>query len=190
MLLRGNCRMGTDFCIESKTVRLRPLAQRDIEALRVWRNDPALAKFLSPLPHLTPTGQQAWFDRYQQDPGDEQILAIEALGPAGAEFIGSITLSDLSAPAVTCGKFLIGNSAWRGRGLGSESLRLCLRLVFERLGAQACCAYAHPLNPPSLVAWVNAGFRITGTRPCKAAGADGFEYCFALPRERYFRLQG
>lgn len=174
----------TDYRIASDRLRLRPLAHADIETLRRWRNDPAQGRFLTPLPYITPEQQEQWYARYEAD-GSWLLLVAEDITAAGPVPIGTVALYDFAAGSAECGRFMIGNAAYRGKGYAGKMLRLCLRLAFGAMGLQAVTCYAHPLNPPSLASWVNEGFTICGTRPFH----DGsFEYELRLPAERWRAL--
>ena len=173
-----------DFPVASDRLRLRPLEHADIETLRRWRNDPALGRFLTPLPEITPAMQEAWYARYTAD--DSQLLLV-AEDTTGAEpvRIGTIALYDLAGDSAVCGRYMVGNADYRGKGFGGEMLRLCLRLAFGPMGLRALTCYAHPLNAPSLASWVNEGFCICGTRPFH----DGsFEYELRLTAARWRAL--
>lgn len=173
-----------DYRIASGRLRLRPLEHTDIETLRRWRNDPALGRFLTPMPQITPDMQEQWYARYKAD-GTQLLLVAEDITSAVPVVIGTIALYDRTAASAVCGRFMMGNADYRGKGYGGEMLRLCLRLAFGAMGLQALTCYAHPLNPPSLASWVNEGFTICGTRPFH----DGsFEYELRLTAERWRAL--
>ena len=173
-----------DFSIESDRLRLRPLAYADIETLRRWRNDPALGRFLTPMPQITPEMQEAWYERYRAD--DTQLLFVaEDITGAAPVAVGTVALYDFAEGGAVCGRYMVGNADYRGKGWGGGMLRLCLRLAFGPMGLQALTCYAHPLNPPSLASWVNEGFVICGTRPFH----DGsFEYELRLTAARWRAL--
>lgn len=175
-----------EYSIATPQLRLRPLEHADIETLRQWRNDPALGRFLTPMPEITPEMQEQWHARYAAD--DTQLLLVaEDITGAAPVAIGTIALydMDMTAGGAVCGRFMIGNAAYRGKGCGGEMLRLCLRLAFEQMGLQTLACFAHPLNPPSLASWVNEGFVICGTRPFH----DGsFEYALRLTAARWRAL--
>ena len=45
--------MNHKYSASLDNVRLRPLKKEDIEKLRIWRNDPDISRFLSPIPYIT-----------------------------------------------------------------------------------------------------------------------------------------
>ena len=73
-----------------ENVRLRPLRKEDIEKLRIWRNDPDISRFLSPIPYITENMQEKWFEKYLLDP-DELIFAIEETDCLN-RMVGSLSL--------------------------------------------------------------------------------------------------
>lgn len=173
-----------DKCIVSHWLRLRPLAHADIETLRRWRNDPALGRFLTPIPEITPEQQEQWYARYKAD-GSWLLLVAEDIAAPEPVPIGTVALYDFAGGSAECGRFMIGSAAYRGKGYAGKILRMCLRLAFGTMHLQAVTCHAHPLNPPSLASWVNEGFKICGTRPFH----DGsFEYALRLTAERWRAL--
>ena len=176
--------MRHSIVISNQNLSLRPLEQRDVEALREWRNDREISRFLSPIPYITPDMQKAWFARYLDDP-TEMTFAIDYINNEGiSELIGSISMSGVEQGRGECGKFMIGNSAYKGKGFGRKSLALCLKASFTILDLDVCFAHANPLNYPSFVSFVNEGFQIIGSRPFQ----DGIEYKMKLTKQRYQRL--
>ena len=167
--------------IKSEELQLRPLTEGDIESLRCWRNDPAMTKYLTKLPYITPQMQAAWFQRYQEDES-EITLAIDCIAGGMSEFIGTVSLSAVGENRVECGRLMIGHTGYKGRGFGRKSIALCLSIAFDQMGVEACEAHANPENAPSFVSFVNEGFQIRGSRPF---GNDGFEYGLELTQERY-----
>lgn len=169
------------FEIKSEELRLRPLAEDDIENLRCWRNDPAMTKYLTKLPYITPEMQKAWYQRYLED-ASEITLAIDCVGDGRSEFIGTVSLSVIEKNRVECGRLMIGSTQYKGRGFGRKSIALCLSIAFDQMGVEVCEAHANPENAPSFVSFVNEGFQIRSSRPF---GDDGFEYGLELTQERY-----
>lgn len=169
------------FEIKSEELWLRPLAEDDIESLRCWRNDPAMTKYLTKLPYITPDMQKAWYQRYLEDTS-EITLAIDYVGDGRIEFIGTVSLSVIEKDRAECGRLMIGSAGYKGRGFGRKSIALCLSIAFDQMGVEVCEAHANPDNAPSFVSFVNEGFQITSSRPF---GDDGFEYGLELTQERY-----
>lgn len=174
------------YRIESDELRLRPLEERDIESLREWRNNAEFTQYLTKLPTITLEMQRNWFRRYLADE-TEITLAIEYIGEGNTDLIGSVAFSDIQNGRAECGKFMIGNTAYKGRGFGSKSLALCLKMAFQQMGLEVCEAHAHPLNAASFVAFINEGFQIKGSRPF---AGGGFEYAMELSKARYSSLNG
>ena len=58
--------MDHKYSASLDNVRLRPLKKEDIEKLRMWRNDPDISRFLSPIPYITENMQEKWFEKYLQ----------------------------------------------------------------------------------------------------------------------------
>lgn len=115
--------------IGSKVI-LRPLERRDLERSRAWVNDPEnAARLLRVLP-VSEMEQEQWFENictlY-----DRYVWAVEIEGQhIGNVGIYHIDLVHRRAEAWT----LIGEPAWRGKGLGQEAMALLLDYSFGGLG--------------------------------------------------------
>ena len=59
-----------------ENIMLRPLERKDIENLRVWRNDATQTRFLRKIDHITPEMQEKWYESYLKD-NDTIAFAIE-----------------------------------------------------------------------------------------------------------------
>ena len=165
-------------------ITLRPVEERDIESLRVWRNDAANARYIRKLPHITSEMQKAWFEKYLKDE-DHIMFAAERAG----ELIGSASLYDIEADDAEFGKILIGNPAARGKGCALAVTSLCLRAGFENLGLPRLHASVHTRNLPALKTYVRVGFLIDGTAQF-LPGSDEEAYLLKIDRERFVRLNG
>ena len=73
-------------------VRLRPLEESDIEALRIWRNDAKSNRFLRDVGYITQEMQRQWFEQYKNNE-NELIFAIDDMDLNC--MVGSISLYDI-----------------------------------------------------------------------------------------------
>jgi len=149
-------------------ITFRPLAPDDLPMLHRWLNNPAVTRWWYPAPGFdevvakylpriagtapvypfvasagdTPFGYLQWY-RLAENPGH----------PAAA-WAGS------GAAAVD---LLIGEDAYRGRGLGATMLRAFVRtVVFADPGITTCFIDPHPENVAAIRSYRRAGFRELG----------------------------
>ena len=47
-----------------KQTIIRPLLKKDIELMRIWRNNSILSRYLKPIGKITPEMQLKWFKNY------------------------------------------------------------------------------------------------------------------------------
>lgn len=110
--------------------RLRPVEARDIEQLRLWRNDPALNLAFRTVIPLSEHAQIGWFERISQPTPPDIMFAIEAdarlVGCAGLCYVDwihrnaevSLYLGDDKAPPET----------------GRDACTFLREFAFQRLG--------------------------------------------------------
>ena len=162
--------MKHTYCASYKNIRLRPLEEKDIEALRVWRNDRSQTQFLRRLPEITPAMQQTWYRNYLEDP-DEMIFAIEETEQL-SRMVGSVALYDFHGSVAEEGKIQIGDPEAHGRGIGRDSIALALVIGFQKLGLQKIKSSVHRENIASYKSHRAVGFQVTGHHPAPVGGIE------------------
>jgi RimJ/RimL family protein N-acetyltransferase len=154
-----------DFIVTGERVALGPL-RRDLAATYArWVNHQDVREGLQQLGILTPETEEKWVD--------EAIANGAARPPVTVNF----TVYDRSddAPVGTVGLFRINyvhsNAELgvaigdrRGRGLGSEAVRLTAQWAFRTLGLRNVMLGALAWNEGALRAYEKAGFRRIGVR--------------------------
>ena len=171
--------MNHNITVTNGNVRLRPLSKNDIELLRVWRNDNDNSKFLSPVPHITPERQQAWFGDYLAD-SDTYSWAIDEILELD-RCVGSVSLyhftKDLSAfgnheydlsikneeakaKGLACefGRLMIGDTEARGKKIGLSATKLCVDIAFKILDVEILYLSVDKENIPAYKIYREAGF--------------------------------
>jgi RimJ/RimL family protein N-acetyltransferase len=110
-------------------VILRPLERRDLERSRAWVNDPEIAALLLRVLPVSELEQEKWFENICTHP-DRYVWAVEIEGQhIGNVGLYAIDLVHRRAEAWT----LLGEAAWRGKGLGQEAMALLLDYGFGGL---------------------------------------------------------
>ena len=165
-------------CAEGSGFLLRPLVETDIEALRVWRNNPANTACLRRLPFITEEMQRRWFSETLENP-DELAFAIEETG-RGLGLIGSVSLYHFADGEAEFGRLLIGMPEAHGTGAGKTAVSLLLFIGFGILELTRIYAHVHPDNAAARKSYARAGLTETGT--------DGAELIVEIRRSEYEAL--
>ncbi len=150
-----------NYAIEGEGIRLRPLAEDDIEQLRIWRNDVEATKYLRPIPNISKEQQQIWFNNYKAD-NDTIIFAI--IDDSLNEFVGSVALYDFDKEHSKCeaGKIQIGDKESHGKGLASKAMALVSLLAFNLLNVKTVIATVHEKNIAAYRSYIRIGFQEKG----------------------------
>ena len=152
-------------------VRLRPLEESDIEALRIWRNDAKSNRFLRDVGYITQEMQRQWFEQYKNNE-NELIFAIDDMDLNC--MVGSISLYDICRERhlASIGRIQIGDCRAHGKGLGRKSLVMALKCGFHFLGLEKVAGSVHPENVQAYTNDMKVGFRIVGQCASVAGGME------------------
>ncbi len=145
--------------ILGQLVVLAPLNVGDAPAWARWLNDPDTTRYLygrRGQPDEQPTVDQMveWGRRMLADPW-RMAVGLEPSG--GGDVIGNARLTP-HGPRRARFSIVIGEAAYRGRGLGTEATRLVAELGFERLNLREIVLDVDPRNEPARRAYLTAGF--------------------------------
>ena len=143
-----------------ENVRLRPLRKEDIEKVRIWRNDPDISRFLSPIPYITESMQEKWFEKYLLDP-DEIIFAIEETDCLN-RMVGSLSLYNFKDNEAEIGKIVVGDESAHGMGIGKKAFLAAMALAFERLKISIIKCSVHRENYSARHIYFSIGFQAVG----------------------------
>ena len=174
--------MRHSFAIKCGDNELRPLTECHLEALRKWRNDHQLNKYIRPIGYITREMQTQWYEHYcERD--DEIMLCVFRAG----ELKGAVSLYDICARDAEFGRLMIGGDG-RGHGLGSFATWGCAKIAFSSLGLNELRACVTAANVAALRIYVRLGFLIEEMRFTEDIGFD--EYVIRLPKNRFELLSG
>lgn len=137
--------------IETPRLRLRPLADADMEPCLAMLADPEVTRYVSPVP-IPRSSAEAALNRYRQ------FLAIKGYGywaievKGGAAFAGVILLQDVNfaaafTPAIEVG-WLLPHEHW-GNGYATEGARGALDYAFTTMKLDEVVALTAAANIPS-----------------------------------------
>ena len=144
-------------------IQLRPVEENDRPRLTGILSEAEVARWWVHRDVMT-TIQEI----YEDD--DEVRLAIELDG----EVIGLIQFSEEESPDYRhAGIDLFIGSAWQGRGLGPEAIRLVARHLFAERGHHRLIIDPAVANERAIRAYEKVGFRRVGVMRRYERGADG-----------------
>ena len=123
--------MNHNYEITYKNVRLCPLSEKDIENLRVWRNDEGNSKYLRKIPYITPDGQRNWFDDYLKNEDEFCFSIIENQNLK--RVVGSLSLYNFHEDSCEFGKILIGDNEAHGRRIGVNAAVAETMIAFSEI---------------------------------------------------------
>ena len=135
-------------------VALRAIEREDLRRLWELRNDEAVEALAygPPLPHSM-AEIEAWFDKRLQD-ADAHVFVIEA----GGEVVGTCNLRDIDPVNRRAEVGISLSRGASGKGYGSDSIRVLLRLAFRDLNLHKVCLDTLASNEPALRAYRACGF--------------------------------
>lgn len=164
---------GTKIC-------LTELRYEDSEALFTWINDPDTVRFNAPYAPVHEPGHTAWLEKVTKDPS-RIVFGIRDL--EGQHLVGVVQLIDLhpihrSAELV----IRIGTDTDRGRGLGTEAVKLAIKFGFRHRNLQRIWLRVFADNPRAIRAYEKAGLQREGTlqRACFIDGTWRDEVVMAV----------
>lgn len=141
-------------------ITLRPLEERDIESLRIWRNNPENIAFLTNIGEISPEQQKRWFDGYLQDETEAIFAIVDNKIAKG--IVGSVSLYGIKNGTAEVGKILIGDSRAHGRGIGRKALVMAMLNGFKNLNLEKILGAVSPDNIQAYTNDMKVGFQITG----------------------------
>lgn len=154
--------------ITGERVRLAPVGMEAAEMLRGWVNDPDTRHLSGGAAYqVSLAAEEEWLRGKQEISWQNGILlGIEATDvPASPLLIGTIELRQLH-PEARSGSIgmLIGPPEYRGRGYGTEALRLLCRFAFGEMDLHRLDLAVFDFNERARRAYLNVGFVEEGRR--------------------------
>lgn len=131
-----------------KEIYLRVLEEEDLERTHEWINDPAINQAMNLRGPVSRLRQRKWFENLCND-STKVVFAICL--KASGEHIGNASLRDidfLSRSALY--SIFIGKEEHRGKGIGTEATRLCLRYAFKFLNLHKVYWKTTSTNRPAI----------------------------------------
>jgi aminoglycoside 6'-N-acetyltransferase len=154
---------GDPPTLRGERVRLRPTRAADVERLLAILSEPEV---------------RAWWGEHDAervradlvDPEDAVAFAIEVDG----ELIGAVEYhEETSADYRHAGMDIFVATAWQGRGLGTEALRVLARYLVDERGHHRLTIDPAAADARAIRAYEKVGFRPVGVMRQYERGADG-----------------
>lgn len=144
-------------------VRLRPPRPGDLDPMWDWESDPQGWSSGSPLFPLSRHDLGIYLDNYSADLLGEGQLRLVA--ETGGKPAGAVDIFDYDPMNRRAGVGIIIDSALRGRGIGSQALRLLADYSRGHLGLHMLWAQVLVDNEPSLRLFDSCGFTRSAILP-------------------------
>ncbi|MGA7378564.1 MAG: UDP-4-amino-4,6-dideoxy-N-acetyl-beta-L-altrosamine N-acetyltransferase [Candidatus Sulfotelmatobacter sp.] len=162
---------------------LRDISPGDQEAIRIWRNDPDVRKYMYTDHEISPDEHRAWFSRILRDSSCKYWIIV-----CDREDVGLLYLYDIDMRNRHCywGFYTVGPQV-RGKGIGSFAEFSVLRIVFDELQLQKLCGEVLAFNLPVLNMHKKFGFVQEGVFRKHVLKGDDFEdvVCISILREEW-----
>ena len=163
-----------------QNVMVRQLDEKDIEQLRLWRNDSSNTAFLRQIPEISRSQQMKWFNNYLNN-SNEIVFAIEEIKKRQL-LVGSASLYNLENTSAEFGKFLIGRKGVHGEKIGFNSLKAILSIAFNELELNYVILHCFEKNKAAMHVYQQAGFVNTDI----SNDANGnIEYKMRITKEKF-----
>jgi RimJ/RimL family protein N-acetyltransferase len=156
-------------------VQLVPFTEQDFAQLIEWSgNEAFLCQWAGPFFKYPLSEDQLTV--YNKDANDARTseklnykVVLSQTGEAVAHLsIGSIDRANSSARLT---KVVIGNPAFRGKGIGKSMIETALGICFGKLGLHKVSLGVYDFNLPALKAYESSGFSVDGVlRDAKKSG--------------------
>ena len=146
-------------------VMLREYQSEDFSCIRQWVNDASVTRYLAArfwAPQTTVDTQEFLNRMLQSSHNGYNFVIADA---ADGRYIGQLDMFrvDWRLRQGEIG-MVIGSEADRGRGLGTEALRLLIQFAFQTLGLERIELEVHMGNAAALRCYQKAGFVLEGVK--------------------------
>jgi RimJ/RimL family protein N-acetyltransferase len=146
--------------LKGDAVELTELRTEDSEVLFRWINNPDVVRFNAPFAPIHEPNHLAWFETITKTP-DRIVFAIRRVNSPA--ILGVLQLINLHPIHRTAELMIrIGEEQDRGRGLGTEAVRLVIDFAFQHRNLQRVWLRVFDTNPRAVRAYERAGLTVEG----------------------------
>lgn len=150
--------------IYGERLRLRRTEREDTKKYHEWINDPEVTEGLSLLFPMSMEDEERWYDGSLNRDIQERPFAIELKDGDGWRLIGNCAFFGIERE-VRSAEFgiMIGDKSVWNQGLGTEAVKLILRVGFGTLNLNRVFLRVYAENLRAKRAYEKAGFVLEGT---------------------------
>ena len=172
---------------ESERIYLSVIDPNDYKTFTRWINDESLARGLGNFKfNFTEQDEK----EYLVNSNKNNTLTFDLVRKEDDKLIGSygLEIKDNVSRRIHVGGF-IGDKEDRGKGYGTEALKLISKYCFEILNAESLYSGIFSFNEASLKAAKKAGYTVIGKyrNAYYYAGKFHDEYCIEMIKEDYYK---
>lgn len=152
--------MNHNYKILRDDFMLRPLGLEDLDDLRKWRNTDTIRKWFVDQSLITSSQQSNWYTNYLKKENDLFFIIVDmkiTLRPVGALSLYNI---DHVSKKAEFGRFMIGDPAARGIGLGKKALESICEFSRETLCLDTLYLEVLSDNEAAIKVYDSVGFKI------------------------------
>lgn len=145
-------------------VKLQKFGKKNLEKSRGWMNDKDLCRlFNRRFKFLTVAGQRRWYENLLKDK-TQLVFAIYANGV----YVGNVGLKGIDKENNKAEYYIfIGESSYRGKGVGLESTKKLLNFIRKSLNLNKVYLHVDSKNLPAIKLYKKIGFKREGILLCE-----------------------
>jgi len=142
--------------MQGKLVRLRAYEKSDADALFRWFSDEEVTRWLGPPNFPSRAHQEKFIELASASSDDAKYFAIETLD---GKLVGDCGLRFIDWKSRKAEFFItIGEKQFWGKGLGSDALRIVVRLAFDKMNLNRLWLSVLADNPRAVRCYEKCGF--------------------------------
>lgn len=151
--------------IVGKLVVLRAVERTDLANIQRWMNDPEVLRRVYTYRHLSMAAEERWLQQ-MNDSSTDFVFAIDLItGTDAPVHIGTAGIHHVDWKNRTgMVGIVVGDERNRGRGLGTDAMRVLVRYAQQELGLHRVELEVYPFNLAAIKSYQKLGFRHDGTR--------------------------
>lgn len=142
--------------LKSEKIILKPLEEKDIESLRVLRNQ--ASKFFITQKYITKEQQKQWYKTYLYKQNDYMFKVVLCSNPN--EFVGAVALYDVDKEKGTAefGRIVVDNK--KAQGIGKDIVNAICKFGYEELGLVKIVCTVFKDNEKAVQIYKKIGFEV------------------------------
>jgi diamine N-acetyltransferase len=153
--------MKKDIYIHGNEIGLRSLSEKDIEMVRLWRNQDHIRKWFVYSNIISVEEQQRWYENYLKKPDDLMFIIENNVDGEGLLPVGAVALYniDLIKKNAEFGRLMIGESSAAGKGIALKATALICGYGFKELNLKSIHLDVFPNNEKAVNIYKKIGFK-------------------------------